>query len=413
MTKRQNTRNACILMFVGSLVIPITGLLLHKYILHYELVKVISMFLFLIPVLVILGFTAYIFARHKSIRRYYRFCRLRQSIEKNLLSIKAYEEKEGVNYKILPKVKITEDRIIIDLTNIKIRKAIEQYTDTWSSGLWNNFVVEDTEISENATQFIIKYEDITMYKKEVYTTEEFKEIMRVITEPTELYFSKKYIVDLNQLPHWIISGESGSGKSTLIEQIIAQSVIKNFETKVADIHRALSFYDELVDYYVEADEILNMLREVQSEMRERMNAIGEARERGITAIKLGYKPMLVLIEEFIDLKGLFGKNELKEFEEIILSLSVGARKAGIFLFISSQSVGTEVISASTRHNYSKILLGNAQSNILKSTFGDGLDIPKVSFKDKGEGLICIDNKVRVLKCAYISDLGGDSLMKYR
>ena len=409
MTRREITRNAGILIFVASLVIPITGLLLHKYLLHYELVKDISLLLFLTPLLATAGFITYIFTRYKSIRRYYRFCRLRRTIEKNLISIKAYEEKEGVNYKILPRVKIAEDRIIIDLSNIKIRKAIEQYTETWSSGLWNNFVVEDTEISENAMQFIIKYEDVTMYEKEIYTINEFKERMRVLVKPYEIYFSKKHIVDLNQHPHWLIAGESGAGKSTLIEQILAQSAIKNFETKVADIHGALSFYNEILDYYYNPKEILAMLKDVQNEMRERMNKIMESRERGKTAINLGYKPMLVLIEEFIDLKTMYDKTEVKEFEEIILSLAVGARKAGIFLFISSQSIGTEVIPANARHNFSKILLGNPASNIIKSTFGDGIDVPKVSFKNKGEGFICINNKVSILKCAYIKDLDANIL----
>ena len=387
-----------------SLVIPITGLILNECLLHYEIVGFVSMLLFIMPLTILFIWLVYVFSKYKSIKKYYRFCRLRQSIEKNLLSIKAYEEKEGIHYKILPKIRITDDTIYIDLSNIKIRKAIEQYTDTWSSGLWKNFVVEDISISENATQFIIKYEDIAMYEKEVYTTEEFKERMRVLVKPYEIYFSKKYIVDLNAHPHWLIAGESGAGKSTLIEQILAQSVMKMFITKVADIHGALSFYNEILDYYYKPTEILDMLKEVQEEMRKRMNAIMESKERGITAIKLGYEPMLILIEEFIDLKSMYNKTELKEFEDIILSLAVGARKASIFLFISSQSIGTEVIPANARHNFSKILLGNPASNIIKSTFGDGIDIPKVSFKNKGEGLICIDNKVHVLKCAYINDL---------
>lgn len=45
-----------------------------------------------------------------------------------------------------------------------------------------------------------------------------------------------------------------------------------------------------------------------------------------------------------------------------------------------QSAGTENIQAGTRNNLAKILLGNAQSNILTATFRNGVDIPHKNVK---------------------------------
>ena len=56
-----------------------------------------------------------------------------------------------------------------------------------------------------------------------------------------------------------------------------------------------------------------------------------------------------------------------------------------------QSAGTENIQATTRSNLTKVLLGKAQSNILTATFGNGVDLPRVSSEmKKGEGLIQLD-----------------------
>jgi len=389
-------------LFIISAVLPSAALIFNGLTIHSAEIKKWCSLSYLIPVFLLVTFLIYVLTKYKSIRAYYRYCQLKRSVENSLINIGAYEE--GDDRLILPGIMITDDKIYIDITNIRIRKCIESYIDIWSSGLWETFIVEDVSINDSATKLIIKYEDVRLYKKEIYTMQEFKERIRVLLRPNEIYLSKKHIIDLNTHPHWLIAGESGSGKTTLIEQIIIQSINKNYRTIIADPHGALSYYDGFAEYYYDHSEILNMLQSVQDEMRKRMAAIRGSKERGIVATDLGYQPVLVLIEEFIDLKGLYNKTEIKNFEEIILSLAVGARKAGIFLFISSQSIGTEVIPANARHNFSKILLGNPASNIIRSTFGDGITVPKVTFTNKGEGLICIDNKVSILKSAYIKDL---------
>ena len=389
-------------LFIISAVLPSAALILNSLVIKNAEIEMWCCLSYLIPILLLVVFTLYVFTKYKGFKSYYYYCQLKKSVENSLINIGAYDEDE--NNLILPGITITEDKIYIDITNIRIRKCVESYIDIWSSGLWNNYIVEDISINDSATKLIIKYEDVRLYKKEIYTMQEFKERIRVLLRPNEIYLSKKHIIDLNTHPHWLIAGESGSGKTTLIEQIIIQSIHKNYRTIIADPHGALSYYDGFAEYYYDHLEILDMLQNVQDEMRKRMTAIRESKERGVVATDLGYQPVLVLIEEFIDLKGLYNKTDVKKFEEIILSLAVGARKAGIFLFISSQSIGTEVIPANARHNFSKILLGNPASNIIRSTFGDGITVPKVTFTNKGEGLICIDNKVSILKSAYIKDL---------
>ena len=53
--------------------------------------------------------------------------------------------------------------------------------------------------------------------------------------------------------------------------------------------------------------------------------------------------------------------------------NVLARQSNIHILMVMQAAGTENINATTRSNLTKILLGNAQSNILTATFGTGAD----------------------------------------
>ena len=69
-----------------------------------------------------------------------------------------------------------------------------------------------------------------------------------------------------------------------------------------------------------------------------------------------------------------------------------------------QSAGTENIQATTRSNLTKVLLGNAQSNIINATFGNNVDIPNYNTKmNKGEGLIQLD-RITMLRVPRVIDI---------
>ena len=98
------------------------------------------------------------------------------------------------------------------------------------------------------------------------------------------------------------------------------------------------------------------------------------------------------------------KKKKEELERIVKNISVLARQSSIHLMIVMQSAGTENIQATTRSNLTKVLLGNAQSNIMTATFGNGVDIPNVHSKmNKGEGLILLD-RITMLRVPQIDNI---------
>ena len=168
----------------------------------------------------------------------------------------------------------------------------------------------------------------------------------------------------------------------------------------------LQLYRDFIDYSVEIDDIVAKLKSVETEMLQRMEKLQPELDKNpkTLAVDIGYKPMLVVIEEYISLQASLDKKQKEELERIVKNISVLARQSNIHLMIVLQSAGTENINSTTRSNLTKILLGNAQSNILNATFGAGVDIPNVNSKlKKGEGLIGLD-RITILRVPKIIDM---------
>ena len=246
---------------------------------------------------------------------------------------------------------------------------------------------------------------IKTYKPEKYTLKEY--ISKVKSMGLlELYFDRKHTVNVNDYPHFLFSGSSGSGKSYFANEIVIQAIVKGWEVVICDLKRSYGLYRDFTDYVYDVKDILEKLLSVESDMSERMRMLQLELDRNPRALAtdIGYKPKLVVIEEYISLQASLNKKDKEELERCVKNLSVLARQSCIHLMIVMQSAGTENINSTTRSNLTKILLGNAQSNILTATFGNGVDIPNVNSKlNKGEGLIQLD-RITMLRVPKIDDI---------
>ncbi|NLZ45629.1 MAG: DUF87 domain-containing protein [Clostridiales bacterium] len=211
---------------------------------------------------------------------------------------------------------------------------------------------------------------------------------------------------MNDYPHFLISGSTGSGKSYFANELVIQAIIKGWEVVICDLKRSYGLYRDFTDYCYEIDDIVKKLQSVESEMNNRMQALQPELDKNprTLAVDIGYKPMLVVIEEYISLQSSLDKKQKEELERVVKNISVLARQSNIHLMIVLQSAGTENINSTTRSNLTKILLGNAQSNILNATFGVGVDIPNINTKlNKGEGMIGLD-RITMLRVPKIIDI---------
>ena len=325
-------------------------------------------------------------------------------VESNLISIGAYINKVG-NYAVLPKIRIKNGTITINLSNLRIRTIIERYLNSFSTALPERYIVEDYYITSNNAEVHIVYNDIMNYKCEEYSISDYVSMIKD-TDLCELYFDKKHIVNVNDYPHFLISGSSGSGKSYLVNELVVQAITKKWNVVILDIKRSYGLYRAYCDYCYEMNDIINKLKQIESEMHQRLLELQSALDNNprALAVDIGYKPMLVVVEEYVSLLSSLDKKQKEEIERIVKNISVLARQCNIHLMIVMQSAGTENIQSTTRSNLTKVLLGNAQSNILTATFGNGVDIPKINSKmNKGEGLMQLD-RISVLRVPRIDDI---------
>ena len=242
---------------------------------------------------------------------------IRHYVESNLISIGAYIKKVG-NYAKLPKIKIKNGIIRISLSNLRVRSIIERYLSSFSTALPDRYVVEDYFITTNNAEVQIIYSDIKTYKPEEFCIKDY--ISKVKQNNVfELYFDKKHVVDVRDYPHFLISGSSGSGKSYLANELVIQAIAKGWEITICDIKRSYGLYKAYSDYVYEIDDIVNKLQQIESEMHQRLQALQSELDNNphALAVDIGYRPMLVVVEEYISLISSLDKKQRDEVERIV------------------------------------------------------------------------------------------------
>ncbi len=403
MSKRKYYSHYSLGLIVASVLALVGTLVTNHLFFNSEIIKEICIYSIAIILGLYLVAVLFRLLMNGGIRNYYKNVRLIKAIEENLLAIGAYEKADNKAYAELPKIRISNDKIRIRLSNLKIRKKIEEYLASFSTALPQQYVVEDYYISQDNDELIIKYENLKAYKPEVYTLAEYSDRVTSMGK-LDLYFDRKHIVNLNTYPHWLISGQSGSGKSYLVNQLLIQAIYKGFEVTVLDLKRSYGLYGKHIDYVYEIDGILDKLRAVETEMHNRLEKLQPELDKNpnVLAVDVGFTPKIIVLEEYISLQASLEKKEKEELERIVKSISVLARQSNIHLFIVLQSAGTENISPTTRSNLTKVLMGQAQSNILTATFGNGVDIPD-RHMNRGEGLIQLD-RITTLRVPEIKDI---------
>lgn len=403
-SKRKYYRNFLLTMLITGVVLLFAASVVDKYVIHTYVVGRICRKMLVMIILAICACVIMTLLKNRGIKNYVSKRILIKNIEENLISIGAYTKIENKNFVILPKIKIRDNKIIIELSNLRIRNILDRYMNSFSTALPERYVVEDYYVTKNNAQIVISYEDVKNFKPEKYDLMEYRKLIEN-TDKMDLYFDRKHVVNLNDHPHILLSGGSGSGKSYLANELVIQAIFKQYEVVILDIKRSYGLYKDHAEYYYETDTILQKIRDIENEMSERMEKLQPELDKNphVLAVDIGYRPKLIVIEEYISLLSSMDKKQKEEMERIVKNISVLARQSNIHMLMVMQSAGTENINSTTRSNMTKVLMGRAQSNILNATFGNsGVDIPTTQL-NKGEGLIQLD-RITVIRVPEIMDI---------
>ena len=301
-SKRKYYCNFLLCMLVVGVLLFMSAPVANKYLFHISIVNDICRYAIIMEGIIIVAVITIILIKNRGLKNFISNRILLSHIESNLISVGAYIKQDDKVFVELPRIKIKKGIIKISLKNLRIRTIIERYLDSFSTALPERYIVEDYFISQNNAEVIIVYEDMKNYRPEQYALYDYVSKIKSM-DLLSLYFDKKHIVSLRDYPHFLISGQSGSGKSYLANQIVVQAIIKGYEVVILDPKRSYGLYRDFADYSYELDDIVSKLKSVESEMSERMKQLQPELDKNpnVLAVDVGFKPMLVVIEEYISL----------------------------------------------------------------------------------------------------------------
>ena len=182
-------------------------------------------------------------------------------------------------------------------------------------------------------------------------------------------------IDLTALPHVAIFGLTGSRKTSTLLALIAE-VLPTSEVYFLDGKNEFSVLSSFIpaDHFASNEEtILILLEKLIKIMKDRANIVNkEVQKRGVmglTAKKVGLKPIFLVVDEYASVKSSFKKP--KELDALMLQALMQFRAYGIYVLYASQSPNSAVLPVQMREQFGTyILLGTANDDTQRMTFGE-------------------------------------------
>lgn len=182
-------------------------------------------------------------------------------------------------------------------------------------------------------------------------------------------------VDMTSLPHLAIFGLTGSRKTSTLLAMIAE-VLPTSEVYFLDGKNEFSVLSSFIpaDHFASSEEnILILLEKLIKIMKKRAEIVNkEVQKRGVmglTAKKVGLKPIYLVVDEYASVKASFKKP--KDLDSLMLQALMQFRAYGIYVLYASQSPNSAVLPVQLREQFGTyILLGTANDDTQRMTFGE-------------------------------------------
>ena len=325
--------------------------------------------------------------------------KIRNSLYRSFRSSGIYIDIDD-HYISFPKVKIDtkESKIVIDISNLRLRSKIETNIEYLSSALPKGLLIKDYYMSKDQSTLILNYEDTNVDNRLIFDTFDEYRDYTLRYKPTELFLDKDYSFDLTKDNGILVTGSSGSGKSYWVQSLILQALIKNYDISILDIKRSYQAFEDVAKCAYTVDDIVSSLDDIIKELEDRQVKMDEVLRLNpqALAIDLGYSIKLIVIEEYMALMNTdASKKILDSIEAKVKRLVVTGRALNINVLSVTQVAAANTLNSSIRANLPlKLVFGNANRTILETTFGIG-NMPKISsLMEKGEGMYSEGNDIR-------------------
>lgn len=327
----------------------------------------------------------------KSLKKFYLEDKYSKKVELGLLnSMKVNKSQEAISKIVVPDVDIKVNDFDVTVTIEKLSGMYENDIDQLSevvnssfTGKLNNYAVTSRSISSSGLYYVFRLQDIESDK-----TFKPKSIDDLKVSSHELILQNDLKINLADRPHLAIWGGTGSGKTTVLFSIISQLLSATTDIWFLDGKNEFSafnvFYpsEKIVS---ENDDILLVLKMLSETIKERQQKVADEvkqqKKQGLRAYDLGLQPIVVIADEVGSIVASMNSKDKKEFNSLITQIVQKGRSVSVFLIISTQHAGVDVLPSGIRGQFAtKILLGSANGDLQRMAF-DGQTATKGDVDD--------------------------------
>lgn len=214
-------------------------------------------------------------------------------------------------------------------------------------------------------------------------------------------------MNLKKSPHAFIAGETGSGKSNILKCMIFQAIQKNYDVKLIDFKRGVSFAQfNKLDVYYEYDTVLQTLQELVAETKNRLDLFRKYKVDNLTdyniASKENVKRIIVFIDELAELLRSSDKDMSKKLNASIETLARLSRSAGIHLIMGVQRPDSLIVNGQIKNNTPFRLCGRFSDPEPSRIMLNSSDASKLPNNVKGRFLLK-EEKMLEVQCFYFAD----------
>lgn len=320
----------------------------------------------------------------------------------------------------LPLISIIRHKENLEITIQNSIKFQDKLASIDISSAVNGYVVESFYISEDRTHYVYECEPIGIDYQLVF--EKFVDLKEFVKECES---SKGIPIDKRlNIPysHILITGMTGSGKTTAIFYLLLFLEIKFGKSSVYVIdpkEESLCIFGKARGYNtaVKNSQILPLFRRFVELMGKRKANVRKAVKRSkkfdSDALKFGYAPRFIFIDELAALNAIFDKKEQAEFYSLLSQVILLGRSLGFYVVLSLQQNNAKELTTALKEQIGfKVALGNSGKQTYLTLFDD-LEGAQGLLKQKkkiGEGLyfnsLIGQMSVKKLRFPHLKFLGG-------
>ncbi|WP_186823032.1 FtsK/SpoIIIE domain-containing protein, partial [Lactobacillus taiwanensis] len=310
----------------------------------------------------------------KRVLSYWSNLELVWSLQTSLLNAKTTGAIASHSYRVLPRIWVYREKEKFFFKVQKIPGSFEEDLDHLSelvgATLGDRWEVVGKALDPSGTWFELVFGLVNQHLR--FTPK----VLGEIPQPAyTLKLMNGVSIDLTSLPHLAIFGLTGSRKTSTLLAFIAE-VLPTSDVYFLDGKGEFSVLSSFIpaDHFASSeDKILNLLSKLIKIMKKRAKFVNEEVQKrgvmGLTAKKVGLKPIFLVVDEYASVKASFKKP--KDLDSLMLQALMQFRAYGIFVLYASQSPNSKVLPVQMREEFGTyILLGTANDDTQRMAFGE-------------------------------------------